>query len=179
MRDKPKFEEMLKDMQLLGHVAQCYLNLLLGKGLNVKGQLVNLSKLSHLLLVLYRDKGTKFIPAQNYSNTQRIIKGHYWSVLQSQDLGYKEYYFFLDSSDPLEQAFSRLRGLHGQAVNFSCLQAMDRLFALHRISDIFEKNPDWDKGSRRLKITFDHMNTKTVGSTKVYETISTLDGITY
>jgi hypothetical protein len=53
------------------------------------------------------------VPAQQYSNTQRMIRAIFWSVATAQVNGIDHYFMFLDSTDPLEQNFGIIRDLHG------------------------------------------------------------------
>ena len=62
---------MLREAKILGAYCQCFLTMLRGQGVGIEAHLVNLSKLAHLALVIYRRQRTKFIPAQNFQNTMR------------------------------------------------------------------------------------------------------------
>ena len=114
--------------------------------------------MAHLLLVLFRRNGTKFVPAQHYSNTQRMIRGHFWSVATAQVHEIDEYYLFLDSTDPLEQMFGIIRDLHGSGTQFDCIQFEERASAAMSIQAIYSRHPEWQRGSRRLARSLDHMN---------------------
>ena len=54
------------------------ITMLRGQGVGIEAHLVNLSKLAHLALVIYRRQRTKFIPAQNFQNTMRMIRAMFW-----------------------------------------------------------------------------------------------------
>ena len=86
-------------------IGACFERLFLGKELSLEAHLDSLSTMAHLLLVLFHRNGTNFVPAQHYSNTQRMIRGHFWSVATAQVHEIDEYYLFLDTTDPLEQTF--------------------------------------------------------------------------
>ena len=69
-----------------------------------------------IFLFLYfcaNDLASQFVPAQQYSNTQRMIRAIFWSVATAQVNGIENYFLFLDSTDPLEQNFGIIRDLHG------------------------------------------------------------------
>jgi hypothetical protein len=118
----------------------------------------SLSTMAHLLLVLFLRNGTKFVPAQHYSNTQRMIRGHFWSVATAQVHEIDEYYLFLDSTDPLEQMFGIIRDLHGSGTQFDCIQFEERASAAMSIQAIYSRHPEWQRGSRRLTRSLGHMN---------------------
>ena len=131
-RDPGQIKETLKDLRILGEYASCFERFFLGKELTLEAHLDNLSTMSHLLFALFRKNDTKvrrlfflflhlrahnmasqFVPAQQYSNTQRMIRAIFWSVATAQVNGIANYFPFLDSTDPLEQNFGIIRDLHG------------------------------------------------------------------
>jgi hypothetical protein len=132
--------------------------MLRGQGVGIEAHLVNLSKLAHLALVIYRRQRTKFIPAQNFQNTMRMIRAIFWSVKSAQNAGVKEYFLFLDSTDPLENLFGIVRSLHGSGTAFDAVQLEDRLTTAMTMAQIYARHPDWQKRQRRLHGSFDHQN---------------------
>eukprot|EP00966_Prymnesium_polylepis_P287980 6651277-Prymnesium_polylepis.1 len=120
--------------------------------------------MSFLLLALWRRNGAAFLPAQNYHNTQSVIKAIFTSVLTGIEEQIETYFTFLDSDDRLEVSFSILRAMF-PGVNFDCVQFEDRQSAVMTIQDIFARRPELDRGSKHLRTTGvsglatdDHMN---------------------
>ena len=70
------------------------------------------------------------------------------------------YYIFLDSTDPLEQLFGIIRDLHGPGTQVDCIQFEERATAAMSIAAIYSRRPEWQRGSRRLTGSLDHMNPK-------------------
>ena len=68
------------------------------------------------------------------------------------------YYIFLDSTDPLEQLFGIIRDLHGPGTQVDCIQFEERATAAMSIAAIYSRHPEWQRGSRRLTGSLDHMN---------------------
>ena len=157
-RDQTSTMAVLRELRVLAEYAACFERLFLGKELTLEEHLNSLSTMAHLLLVLFRRNGTKFVPAQHYSNTQRMIRGHFWSVATAQVHEIDEYYLFLDSTDPLEQMFGIIRDLHGSGTQFDCVQFEERASAAMSIQAIYSRHPEWHRGARRLTGSLDHMN---------------------
>lgn len=157
-RDAAIMTGVLREMRILAEYAACFERLFLGKELSLEAHLDSLSTMAHLLLVLFRRNGTNFVPAQHYSNTQRMIRGHFWSVATAQVHEIDEYYLFLDSTDPLEQTFGICRDLHGPGTQFDCVQFEERVTAAMSIRAIYSRHPEWERVSRRLTGSLDHMN---------------------
>lgn len=157
-RDAVMMTGVLREIRILAEYAGCFERLFLGKEMSLEQHLDSLSTLAHLLLVLYRRNGTKFVPAQHFSSTQHMIRGHFWSVGTAQVHEIDEYYLFLDSTDPLEQLFGIVRDLHGPGTQVDCIQFEDRATAAMSIQAIYSRHPDWQRGARRLTGSLDHMN---------------------
>jgi hypothetical protein len=109
----------------------------------ISQHLTNLSKLSHILLVVYRRRGTPFCPAQTYENIQPFVVAHYKSVAQQKAEGAHEYFIFQDSDDRLENYFGVMRTLVAAQPGFDMLMAEDRIGATPEIAQICEDNPTW------------------------------------
>ena len=128
-RDPVIMKGVFSEIRILSEYAGCFECLFLGRELSLEQHLDSLSTLAHLLLVLFRRNGTKFVPAQHYSNTQRMIRAHFWSVATAQVHEIDEYCIFLDSTDPLEQLIGIIRGLHGSGTEVDCVQFDERATA--------------------------------------------------
>jgi hypothetical protein len=150
--------ENLRDLRVLAEYAGCFVTLLTGTHLSLEQHLENLSMMSHLLLVLYRRNGSRFVPPQHYANTQRMIRAIFHSVATAQLHNNPEYFPFLDSTDPLEQFFGILRSLHGPGTQFDVVQFEERATAAMSIQRIYARHLDWRKPPKRLMGSLDHMN---------------------
>ena len=127
-RDHGEIKEIL-----FGKYASCFERLFLGKKLTLESHqtiwALCRSYSSHFsvktaqrwgdysvsspILLTSNIKASQFVPAQQYSNTQRMIRAIFWSVATAQVNGIDHYFMFLDSTDPLEQNFGIVRELFG------------------------------------------------------------------
>ena len=170
-RESGPTAHVLREIRVLSAYCACFVSALAGKDLdgvqlNVTGHLENLSTLAHLAIAIFRKNGTRFVPAQNYQNTQRWIRAAYWSARTAQLAGVKEYYLFFDSTDPLEQHFGITRELHGAGTMFDVVQFEDRTTTAMSIAKIYGRHPSWRQGPRRLTGSLDHLNPVSWVSTK-------------
>ena len=149
-----------KELQLLGTVAQAYVFLLTGFDKSISEHLTSLAEMQAIIFVLQRRSGTKFLPNQNYTNTSSMIRAKFKSVALAQAEGITEYYIFQDCDDALEGFFGVLRTLSGNQRNFDLLQVEEKATHAMQIAEVFDRHPDWDRGSRRLSGSLDHWNTK-------------------
>ena len=78
-----------------------------------------------------------------------------------------EYYWYDDADDRLEGMFGKTRTVeHGH--NFDMVQFEERASELMRLEEIYARNPDLRKGSRRLSgPLFDHVNPVSIGKQAV------------
>jgi hypothetical protein len=93
-RDPGQIKETLKDLRILGEYASSFERLFLGKELTLEAHLDNLStrhtcsspsSVKTIFLHLHANNmASQFVPAQQYSNTQRMIRAIFWSVATSQ-----------------------------------------------------------------------------------------------
>jgi hypothetical protein len=152
----PLYPEFLKEFRVISHISSCFVLLLGTQDKSISQHLTSLSKLSHILLVVYRRRGTSFCPAQTYENIQSFVVAHYKSVAQQKAEGAHEYYIFQDSDDRLENYFGVMRTLVAAQRGFDMLMAEDRIGATSEIARIYEDNPTWAPRQRRLNGSLDH-----------------------
>jgi hypothetical protein len=153
-------QSQYREFLILAAMCKCFEDLLTGQHLNIGEHLVNISKLGHLFFVVFRASKTKFVAAQNYSNTQSIVKGLFKAIAQCQIENINEFYVFLFSDDRLEQLFGTARTLVGAMRNFDMLQLGERLAAAAQLEAIFEEYPQWRRLSRHLVAIDDKANTR-------------------
>ena len=102
------------------------------------------------------------MPAQHYYNVQIWMRGTYVSQAVSKSLDIPHYFLYQDSDDREEGMFGSARTLsHG--TNFDLLQFEERASHLMSLEEIYARNPQMRKGSRRLGgVLFDHINPKSI-----------------
>ena len=85
---------LIYEFKILCAICQClFYYLSNGKG-SIEEHLINLSKLSHLLFVVFRKSAGNFMAPQNYHNIQSVIKGMYKSVATCKYYGINCYFLF-------------------------------------------------------------------------------------
>ena len=150
--------ELIYEFKILCAICQClFYYLSNGKG-SIEEHLINLSKLSHLLFVVFRKSAGNFMAPQNYHNIQSVIKGMYKSVATCKYYGINCYFLFQDNDDRLENLFRDLRALGGGGRNFDMLQLEERIKAAMIIQEIYNLYPNLKRASRRLNGSMDHWN---------------------
>ena len=152
------YDSMKPSLDVMAKYCACFVHLLTVKACTVEEHLTNLSEMAHLLFVMYRKNKAAFVPAQNYNNTQSMIKGIFTSVLTAKAEGIDEYFVCLDSDDRLEVFFGVLRAMFSGR-NFDAVQFADRASSAVVVQGILDAHPELDMGSRHLQTTKDHWNT--------------------
>lgn len=140
--------------------------------MNLSQQLESLSTFSHLAVALQLEPSTSCITSALYADTQAIIKNIYFVVAQLQlispDL---TLHIIHEGTDRLERLFGDCRTLdHGR--NFDILQLSEKMAIATLINSAYERNPDLDRGHRRLNLSstkvVDHVNPSSwLGDTRV------------
>lgn len=158
-QENPQWGEFVKDGILLGHIAACWLALLVGKKLSISEHLTNLSKLGHLFLTFFRRNQTGFMPPPHYHNTITIVRGTFFSVATCQHFNVPEYYIFQDNDDREEQVFGRMRMAQRSNRNFTVTGLAERMMDIMFMQEYFDEYPDEDSGSKKLSgAVKDHIN---------------------
>ena len=127
--------------------------------------LKGMSKSAHLMFLVYRRHGTAAMTAQVYHDFQACVKDLYITVgkaqvyLAANVIQEDTIHPFQFGSDRQEQQFSGVRCLtHNRAVDMKSLP--ERLSADGQMRCVFERHPKWERGSRRLSESSDHINVK-------------------
>ena len=136
-------------LDVLGKYFDTFLTVACVKTLTVQEHLVNLSEMAHMLFVLYRKNGSKFVPCQNYHNTQAMIRTMVTNVINAMHEKISEYYICLDSDDQLEMLFNILRSLRGGR-NFDATEFSERCTDATWVQTIFERRPEISSGYRMV-----------------------------
>jgi hypothetical protein len=167
--DVPSLSNAMADMRLLGAMSECLLSVLVDSEKSVSDLLKQLSKLSHILLVVYREHRTKFIPGQLYHDLQATVRAAFFVAAQLKlcDDVNAELFLWMLGSDRLEGIFRDVRTLNHSS-NFSLNELGDKLGAAAHISALTADMPDIERRSRLQVGSDDHMNTVSwTGSTKI------------
>ncbi|KIO25132.1 hypothetical protein M407DRAFT_211121, partial [Tulasnella calospora MUT 4182] len=166
VRDIPGIQSKpdARHIVLLGHLLDSLLLPFITPHLTLSDQLTHLSTTAHLMLALYRLNGTAFMPGQLYYDSQACIKNIYFCVAKQKLLDPTEKFFIgLCGTDRLEGEFGQIRTARG-GPNVDLLQLSERAASAAHMSEIYAKNPNWDRGHRRLSLTgkegIDHTNPK-------------------
>ncbi|KAJ7705158.1 hypothetical protein B0H14DRAFT_2310509, partial [Mycena olivaceomarginata] len=115
-------------------------------------------------LFLQIKHGSSCLTGPLYSDSQAVVKNIVFTIAEMQlispDL---EFYIILEGTDRLEVVFSDCR-TQDHASNFDIEQLAGKLAVGALIHAAFQRNPDLDRGHRRLSLTgalgIDHVNPK-------------------
>ena len=100
--------ELIFEFKILCAICYCLHFYLTQGDASISSHLRNLSKLSHLLFVVFRKSEGNFIFPQNYHNLQSVVKAAFKSVATCKFYGIDVYYLFQDNNDRLENLFREL-----------------------------------------------------------------------
>jgi len=141
-------EALVLTRELFHSIMEPFIN----RNLSLLGQVTLLSKYAHLAFALYRQHTTSFVSNQLYGDSQATVKGVMFYIAKQQlfDSSVPSWLCFT-GDDRLEALFGRLRMLGGHDPNVDHKVLTNRLGAAIDIGDIFCRNPELDKGPRRLK----------------------------
>lgn len=115
-------------------------------------QLLLLSKFAHLAAALYIRHGTACLTGALYADAQAIVKNIFFTVARLQIIDPNlPFYIILEGTDRLEVLFCECR-TQDHARNFDIEQLSEKLGVAMLIDAAFERNPDLDRGHRRLSL---------------------------
>ncbi|PIL27027.1 hypothetical protein GSI_10166 [Ganoderma sinense ZZ0214-1] len=125
-------------------------------------QIRSLSTYAHLIAALWICHGTRFITGALYADSQAVVKNIIICVARLQLVDENlPFYIILEGTDRLEALFGDCR-TQDHSRNFDILQLSEKLGTSTLIQSIFERNPDLDRGHRRLTLKdamgVDHVN---------------------
>ena len=132
-----------------------------GTEVSLEDALVSYAAAAFLLLVIFVEMGSSFIPPQLYHDLQSSIKNLYVVVGRQledpKNKGTASLLFFLLGTDELERLFGTLRRL-SPGLTFTVMQLLERIGAAALVQSIYTMYPDLDPGSRRLEGSKDKVN---------------------
>ena len=125
-------------------------------------QICSLSAYAHLIFAMYRKHGTAFMTGALYADSQAIVKNIIITLARLQEVDPDlPFFIILEGTDRLENIFSDCR-TQDHSRNFDIHQLSQKLSTGAVVQSIFERNPDLDRGHRRLNLKdamgIDHVN---------------------
>lgn len=171
---KPKYVQLLLEAQPLAEVANCWHFMFTKHDASLPDHVLNMATLAGLLFVI-RKHSKQFIPSQLYTAVITSIECVMNDIITCQQKNYKHYYLWVASTHLLELLFGVFRTMLGALRNFDALQFEERASHACTLRSIFAKHPEWDQGSKRLKESFDHWNTKSWTGSVDVERVNVVD----
>ena len=118
--------------------------------ISLKEQFLKLSTLSHVVLYLYRQGGTNFIPGQLYHDLQCVVQGSFFAAATIQFRGGGKLYLYQLGTDQNERLYCSVRTVTHRR-NCDSLELCHWLQHAQDINDILAKNLSWKRcHGRRL-----------------------------
>ncbi|EIN03549.1 hypothetical protein PUNSTDRAFT_77991, partial [Punctularia strigosozonata HHB-11173 SS5] len=153
IEDSPIFAANRRILRLYGKLGMRLLRPYTDATMSLSQQLTDLSAASLVLFELYGvDKGS-FIPVQLYSDLQHEIQNVFFTVAKTKrDNPDGKVHLVLCGTDTLETFFGIVRTMAGTDVNFDSYQLGNRTSGASQVTEILGLHPEWDPGSRRLRL---------------------------
>ncbi|KAJ7834367.1 hypothetical protein B0H14DRAFT_2590950 [Mycena olivaceomarginata] len=140
--------------------------------MDLSQQVESLSTYAFLAAALEIRHGSFCLTGPLYSDSQAVVKNIIFTIARMQIINPNlKFYIILDGTDRLEGVFADVR-TQDHARNFDIEQLAGKLSVSALIHAAFQRNPDLDRGHRRLSLSgalgVDHINPKSwVGNTRV------------
>ncbi|KAF6755550.1 hypothetical protein DFP72DRAFT_1008601 [Ephemerocybe angulata] len=150
---KPGFQQGREALRILGKLLHHLVFAYLCVDLTLSEQLEHLSAAAHLAFVLYKQHGSSFIPTLLYIDIIIMIKNVFFCVAKAKcDTPDACFFIILLGTDRIEIHFGILRTVIGNDCNLDIIQISDRTGGVIDVADILAKNPEWDRGPRRMRV---------------------------
>ena len=153
--DKPSFAAARNALRMLGSLFQHLTLPFVQVTLSLHEQLVHLSAAAHLATFLYTSHGarTKAMPSLTFKDIIILVKNAFFCVAKVKiSTPDGEFYIILLGTDRLESTFGVVRSIIGNDANVDILTLIYRLSHAVECLNIFSEHPEWDRGTRRLKL---------------------------
>ncbi|EIM80051.1 uncharacterized protein STEHIDRAFT_68626, partial [Stereum hirsutum FP-91666 SS1] len=130
--------------------------------MSLSEQVRSLAVYAHLAAALQMKHGTACFTGALYTDSQSVVKNIIFTIARMQLINPNlKFYIILEGSDRLEIVFSDCRTQdHGR--NFDTKHLSEKLSLLFLTHSAYERNPDLDRGHRRLSLKdalgVDHCN---------------------
>ncbi|KAG6835458.1 hypothetical protein H0H93_001265, partial [Arthromyces matolae] len=149
----PGFVNTRQSLQKLGVLFKYILMPYICVDFSLHEQLVHLSAAAHLVMPLFIEGKTTFMPTQLYVDIMIMIKNVYFCVAKTKVDNPDGCLWIVQlGTDRLEVLFGILRTMIGNDANVDCLQLGSRLTGTTEVSTILAMHPEWDRAPRRLKL---------------------------
>ncbi|KJA13990.1 hypothetical protein HYPSUDRAFT_150902, partial [Hypholoma sublateritium FD-334 SS-4] len=127
-------------------------------------QIESLSAYAHLAAALHLKHGTACLTGALYADSQAVVKNIVFITARLQIMdGNLTFFIIQEGTDRLEGLFGDTR-TQDHSRNFDIKQLCEKLSIATLIDGAFERNPELDRGHRRLSILgtlgIDHINPK-------------------
>ena len=153
-----RLAQVAPGVKLLGVIAHGVLSLYAFLTLSVKGILESISSAAHVLLCLFKQFGSSFMPSQLYNDLMETFKDICVCAAKYKTWKPGEPFLVVSlGTDSLENYFCVLRSLHNNGM-MDALEIINRSQWIHTVEDILEKHQDWKAnhyGPKRLKVALD------------------------
>ncbi|KAJ6591399.1 hypothetical protein B0H10DRAFT_1830052 [Mycena sp. CBHHK59/15] len=132
--------------------------------MSLSEQVRSLSPYIHLITAMYLKHGTDFLTNPLFVDSQLVVKNIIVTIARMQTLDPNlKFYIIQEGTDLLEGVFCDTRTMD-HARNFDIEQLSQKLGLSALVNATFQRNPDLDRGHRRLKLSgalgIDHVNPK-------------------
>ncbi|KAJ7830221.1 hypothetical protein B0H14DRAFT_2307278, partial [Mycena olivaceomarginata] len=125
-------------------------------------QIRSLATYAHLCTAMYLKHQTNFLTNPLFADSQLIVRCIIITTARLQIINPQlKFYIILDGTDRLEGVFCDARTMNHSS-NFDIEQFVQKLAIRALINATFQRNPDLDRGHRKLKLSgalgIDHIN---------------------
>lgn len=142
--------QALKELELLGIIIGLFLHPFTSVDMPLSDQLKKLAQCSHIMIIVYREMRTKFLPAQLYFDMQCTIKNVFLTTAKLHQFSEKQF-LLLEGDDELEKNFGMVRvANHNHGVTVLSLVERQRVCSYQ--NQIFLRRPEWYRGHKRLSM---------------------------
>ncbi|THH26610.1 hypothetical protein EUX98_g7582 [Antrodiella citrinella] len=148
----PGKEHRRKQLSLFAKIVGSFTLPFIITDMSLSQQIRSLAKYAYAAAAMWIKHGTGFMTGALYADSQAIVKNIIFCILRLQEIDPElELFIMHEGTDRLEGLFSDCR-TQDHNVNFDILQLTEKLSTAAIIDRIMERNPDLDRGHRRLDL---------------------------
>ena len=149
----PSERKTHRALSLLGEMFDALLFPFVSPDSSLSQQITSLAKFAFIACALFLGSEADFMPHHLYGDLQCMVKTAIMRVAHMKNLDPERQVFLcLLGDDVLEVLFGRSRMIGGHSPNVDPGELRNRFGAAFRLDSIFQKYPEWEKRSRRLKL---------------------------
>lgn len=162
---KPSEYNCYKLLEFMGQFLGAFTRPFIDVTMSLSDQLTSIAIYAHVAMILWQENKTSCMTSQLYADSQAVVKNLFFTIARLQVINPNhKFYLIHEGSDRLENLFADVRTLdHGR--NFDSRQLTEKMSIATLIHATYERNPDLDRGHRRLNLKgamgVDHVNPKT------------------